>query len=62
MSTGAPTEIRWLASLDEARSAVAALIGADASEVIFTSGGTEANLIALKCARDRAHGRERLAY
>jgi len=34
--------------LDEARSAVAALIGGDPSEVVFTSGGTEADNLALR--------------
>ena len=36
------------AALDEARSAVAALIGADPSEVIFTSGGTESDNFAIR--------------
>jgi cysteine desulfurase len=36
------------ARLDEARSAVAALIGADPSEVVFTSGGTESDNFALR--------------
>jgi cysteine desulfurase len=36
------------ARLDEARSAVAALIGADPSEIVFTSGGTEADNFALR--------------
>jgi cysteine desulfurase len=35
-------------AIDTARSHVAALVGADPSEVIFTSGGTEANNLALK--------------
>ncbi len=39
---------RAKAILDEARSAVAALIGADPSEVVFTSGGTEADNFALR--------------
>ncbi len=34
--------------LDDARSAVAALIGAEPSEVVFTSGGTEADNFALR--------------
>src|ERR1700755_2075238 len=33
--------------IEQAREAVAALIGADARNVIFTSGGTEANALAL---------------
>ena len=36
------------ARLDDARSAVAALINAEASEVVFTSGGTEADNFALR--------------
>jgi cysteine desulfurase len=34
-------------TIEQARTAVAALIGADAGDVIFTSGGTEANALAL---------------
>ena len=40
------------AALDEARSAVAALIGADPSEVVFTAGGTESDNFALRGAAD----------
>jgi cysteine desulfurase len=36
------------AALDEARSAVAALIGADPSEIVFTSGGTESDNFAIR--------------
>ena len=36
------------AALDEARSAVAGLIGADPSEVVFTSGGTESDNFAIR--------------
>ena len=36
------------AALDEARSAVAALIGADPSEVVFTAGGTESDNFAIR--------------
>ena len=39
---------RAKAILDDARSAVAALIGGDPSEVVFTSGGTEADNFALR--------------
>jgi cysteine desulfurase len=50
------------AALDEARSAVAALIGADAPEVVFTAGGTEANNFALRGAAEamEAAGRRHL--
>jgi len=39
---------RAKAILDDARTAVAALIGGDPSEVVFTSGGTEADNFALR--------------
>ena len=35
------------AAIEEARASVAALVGARAEDVIFTSGGTEANALAL---------------
>src|SRR3954466_14083387 len=40
------------AALDEARSAVAALIKADPSEVVFTSGGTESDNFAIRGAAE----------
>jgi cysteine desulfurase len=40
------------AALDDARSAVAALIGAEPSEVLFTSGGTEADNFAIRGAAE----------
>jgi cysteine desulfurase len=40
------------ATLDEARSAVAALINADPSEIVFTSGGTEADNFAIRGAAE----------
>jgi cysteine desulfurase len=40
------------ARLDDARSQVAALIGAEPSEVVFTSGGTEADNLALRGAAE----------
>ncbi len=43
---------RAKAILDEARTAVAALIGGDPSEVVFTSGGTEADNFALRGAAE----------
>src|SRR6186997_2798268 len=36
------------ATMDDARSAVAALINADPSEVVFTSGGTESDNFAIR--------------
>ena len=50
---GNPSSGHWAASgagtaLEEARSQVAALLGAEVSEIIFTSGGSEANNLALK--------------
>ena len=41
-------------ALDAARSAVAALLGGDPSEVVFTSGGTEADNMAIRGAAEAA--------
>jgi cysteine desulfurase len=43
---------RAKAAIDEARTAVGALIGADASEVVFTSGGTESDNFAIRGAAE----------
>jgi cysteine desulfurase len=43
---------RAKAIIDDARSAVAALIGADPSEVVFTSGGTESDNFAIRGAAE----------
>lgn len=50
------------AVLDEARGSVATLLGADASEIVFTAGGTEANNIAIRGAAEalEATGRRHL--
>src|SRR3954452_13689574 len=40
------------ATLDEARSAVASLLHADPSEIVFTSGGTEADNLAIRGAAE----------
>ena len=40
------------AAVDNARSATAALIGADPSEIVFTSGGTESDNFAIRGAAD----------
>jgi cysteine desulfurase len=47
------------AAADRARRQVAALLGARANEIIFTSGGTEANNLAIRgiCELAEAHGR-----
>ncbi|MEN9797606.1 MAG: hypothetical protein RL653_1302 [Pseudomonadota bacterium] len=41
---------RARAAVDEARGRVAALLGCDAGEILFTSGGTEANNLAIRGA------------
>src|SRR5580704_14554018 len=43
---------RAKAAMDEARSAVAALIRADPSEIVYTSGGTESDNFAIRGAAD----------
>ncbi|HXG27849.1 MAG TPA: cysteine desulfurase family protein, partial [Nevskiales bacterium] len=47
-------------ALDTARAQVAALVGAEASQLTFTSGGTEANNLALKGYAARHPGRRML--
>jgi cysteine desulfurase len=53
---------RVKAALDDARSAVAALVGGDPAEVIFTSGGTESDNLAIRGAAEalEATGRRHL--
>jgi cysteine desulfurase len=47
------------AAMDRARREVAALLGAKQNEIVFTSGGTEANNLAIRglCEAATAHGR-----
>jgi cysteine desulfurase len=45
--------------LDEARSALAALIHGDPSEIVFTSGGTEADNLAIRGVADALEGTNR---
>jgi cysteine desulfurase len=52
-SYGNPSSTHWAgstarAAVDEGRSQVAALLGCDAGEIVFTSGGSESNNLALK--------------
>jgi cysteine desulfurase len=59
---GNSSSIHWAgrrarAALDDARAAVATLIGATSGEIVFTSGGTEANNLALRGAVGCARGR-----
>src|SRR5678810_771823 len=46
------------AAVDRARREVAALVGAKQNEIVFTSGGTEANNLAIRglCEAALAHG------
>src|ERR1044072_4919543 len=50
------------AAVDKARRQVAALINARANEVVFSSGGTEANNLAIRgiCEAARTHGRHNI--
>jgi len=59
---GNPSSLHWAgepakAALEQARGQVAALLGAAPEEIVFTSGGTEANNHALKGAFWAAKGR-----
>ena len=53
---------RAKAAIDEARSAVAELVGADPGEIVFTSGGTESDNIAIRGVADamEASGRRQV--
>jgi cysteine desulfurase len=58
-SSGHPYGLRARTALEEAREKVAALIGAGAGDILFTSGGTEANNLAIRgtteARADRRH-------
>jgi cysteine desulfurase len=58
-SSGHVYGVRTRAAVDRAREQVAALLGCHADELIFTSGGTEANNLAIRgvaeARRERAH-------
>src|SRR5713226_1632828 len=51
------------AAIDRARQQVAAFLGARANEIVFTSGGTEANNLAIRgvCEAAQSHGRHIIA-
>lgn len=57
---GNPSSLHWYgqrarAAVEEARSRVARLIGAEPAEVVFTAGGSEADNLALRGVAARAH-------
>jgi cysteine desulfurase len=59
---GNPSSGHWAASgakaaLENARGQVAALLGAESEEIVFTSGGSEANNLALKGVAWALHGK-----
>src|ERR1035437_2818887 len=47
-SSDHPYGRRAAAAVDQARARVAALIGADPGDIVFTSGGTESNNLAIR--------------
>jgi cysteine desulfurase len=47
-SSSHPYGVRARQAVDQARAKVAALLGCEPSEVLFTSGGTEANNLAIR--------------
>lgn len=53
-SSATPQGLRARRAVIEAREQLAALIGAHADEIVFTSGGTEANNLAIRGAASRA--------
>jgi cysteine desulfurase len=60
-SSDHPYGRRAAAAVDQARARVAALIGADPADIVFTSGGTESNNLAIRgTAAATAPGRARI--
>ena len=63
-SFGNPSSLHWFgqrarAAVEEARAQVAALVGASAPEIVFTSGGSESDNLALRGAVAKARGTRR---
>lgn len=58
-SSNHPFGARARAAIDEARAHVARLIGSAPEEICFTSGGTEANNLAIRGIADASSGRRR---
>jgi cysteine desulfurase len=56
-SSGHPYGLRARAAVDRARDQVAAFLGCDADEVVFTSGGTEANNLAIRGVIEASPGK-----
>jgi cysteine desulfurase len=61
---GNPSSVHWYGqeakeALDKARQQLADLLGADANEIVFTSGGTESDNLAIRGIVDPAHGTNR---
>jgi cysteine desulfurase len=63
-SFGNPSSLHWFgqrarAAVEDARAQVAALVGATAPEIVFTSGGSESDNLALRGAVAKARGARR---
>jgi cysteine desulfurase len=63
-SFGNPSSLHWFGqrarvAVEEARAEVAALVGADAREIVFTAGGSESDNMALRGAAVKARGTRR---
>jgi cysteine desulfurase len=59
-SSGHPYGLRARAAVDRARDQVATFLGCDADEIVFTSGGTEANNLAIRGVMEASPDRTQL--